>query len=55
MSNVAAYIEVQSGRDALVSDCFEIRCNQEPRNAIGFPISCENVTSCCNSINYIHV
>ncbi len=55
MSNVAAFIEVQSGRDARVSDFFEIRCNQEPTNAMGFPISCENGTPCCNSANYIHM
>jgi hypothetical protein len=55
MSDVAAFIEVQSGRDARVSDFFEIRFNQEPRNAMGFPISCENVKPCCNSANYIHM
>ena len=35
MSNVAAFVEGQSGRDARVSDFFEIRCNQEPTNAMG--------------------
>ncbi len=29
MSDVAAFIEVQSGRDARVSDFFEIRCNHD--------------------------